>query len=188
MGGTAKQPEDRESGVSASRRLRAGLNLSDAELMAQCVVEIHRASGPGGQHRNKVATAVRLKHRPSGFVVTATERRSQQENRAMALKRLREAIAVGVRAAPPDQIVWPPSVQIHERRLRVSPANPGFWQVLALVLDELAAQQGQVRRAAQRLGVTTSSLTRFLADHPKAWAEANRIRAAAGLSALRASR
>jgi protein subunit release factor B len=45
------------------------------------------AGGPGGQHRNKVATGVRLVHRPSGFVVTATERRSQTANRDMAFAR-----------------------------------------------------------------------------------------------------
>lgn len=46
------------------------------------------AGGPGGQHRNKTATGVRLYHRPSGLVVTATERRSQPANREMAFERL----------------------------------------------------------------------------------------------------
>jgi protein subunit release factor B len=46
------------------------------------------ASGPGGQHRNRNATGVRLVHRPSGIVVTATERRSQAANLEVAYTRL----------------------------------------------------------------------------------------------------
>ena len=57
-------------------------------LERDCDVEFFIASGPGGQHRNKVETGVRLLHRPSGMVVTATERRSQHANREMAFERM----------------------------------------------------------------------------------------------------
>lgn len=175
-------PEDER--VAAELRVR--LAYDDAQLLAECEIHFHRVSGPGGQHRNKVASAVRLRHRPTDFVVTATERRSQHENKANAVERLREAIAVGVRCRPPEQIVWPEHVQIQGGRLKVSAKNPAYWHVLALVLDELAASAGQVAKAAERLGVSTSSVTRFLAYNPKAWIEANRIRQAHGLGALKA--
>ena len=58
-------------------------------LKKQVVVETYRSRGPGGQRKNKVETAVRLKHLPSGLTVIATEHRSQAENRKLALERLR---------------------------------------------------------------------------------------------------
>jgi protein subunit release factor B len=61
-------------------------------LKKQVVVETYRSSGPGGQRKNKVETAVRLKHLPSGITVIATEHRSQAENRRLAFERLRERL------------------------------------------------------------------------------------------------
>jgi ribosome-associated protein len=71
---------------------RAALALSDDALLAQCEESFYVGGGPGGQHRNKTESAVRLVHRPTGVVVTATERRSQPQNRGAALERLRERL------------------------------------------------------------------------------------------------
>lgn len=57
-------------------------------LERDCDMDFFIASGPGGQHRNKVETGVRLVHRPTGITVTATERRSQIANREMAFERM----------------------------------------------------------------------------------------------------
>ena len=57
-------------------------------LERDCDIEFMRATGPGGQNRNKVETGVRLTHRPTGLVVTATERRSQHANREAAFVRM----------------------------------------------------------------------------------------------------
>ena len=51
-----------------------------------------RSSGPGGQNVNKVATAVTLRHRPSGVSVSAQDSRSQAVNRKLARERLLDAI------------------------------------------------------------------------------------------------
>ena len=51
-----------------------------------------RSSGPGGQNVNKVATAVTLRHRPSGMSVTVQDSRSQAQNRKLARERLLDAI------------------------------------------------------------------------------------------------
>jgi protein subunit release factor B len=66
---------------------------TDLEILKkQVTVETYRSRGPGGQRKNKVETAVRLKHFPSGLTVIATEHRSQAENRKLAFERLRERL------------------------------------------------------------------------------------------------
>jgi len=61
-------------------------------LKKEVIVETYRSSGPGGQRKNKTETAVRLRHLPSGITVTATEYRSQAQNRKLAFERLRDRL------------------------------------------------------------------------------------------------
>jgi protein subunit release factor B len=80
--------------VDPLRRAQAlrALSLSDDQLRAECVEEFFIASGPGGQHRNKTESGVRLTHPPTQLSVTATERRSQWMNRQAVMERLREGL------------------------------------------------------------------------------------------------
>jgi ribosome-associated protein len=96
---------------------RRSLWLNDAALAAECDLEVFIASGPGGQHRNKTESGVRLHHRPTGVTAAATERRSQFQNRGAALARLRhrlEALAVEPKIRRPTR----PSKAAKERRLQ----------------------------------------------------------------------
>src|SRR5688572_15854160 len=77
----------------------AWIAAADEVLLRQCEVDRYRASGPGGQHRNKTESAVRLRHTPSGVVAHSHDGRSQHENKARALRRLRKHLALDVRLA-----------------------------------------------------------------------------------------
>lgn len=65
---------------------------SDEDLLRECEVQTFRSSGPGGQHVNKTESAVRLRHLPSGVVVTSQQERSQHRNKSLCLKKLRKRI------------------------------------------------------------------------------------------------
>lgn len=84
------------AGGDGPQRMQAvaqrSLQLEDLALLLECREEFFRAGGPGGQHRNKTESAVRLFHLPTGVSVTASERRGQARNRAVALERLRKAL------------------------------------------------------------------------------------------------
>ena len=73
---------------------RRALALPDDALLAECEETFYVGGGPGGQHRNKTESAVRLVHRATSVTVTATERRSQLQNREAALARLRERLGL----------------------------------------------------------------------------------------------
>jgi protein subunit release factor B len=95
---------------------RRAATLPDVTLLAECEETFFVASGPGGQHRNKTETGVRLVHAPTGVVVTATERRSQLQNRGAALARLRERLQV-LSFRPTPRRPTRPSRGAKERRL-----------------------------------------------------------------------
>ncbi len=95
---------------------RRALALPETALLAECEETFFVGGGPGGQHRNKTASAVRLVHRPTGTTVTATERRSQAQNRGAAVERLRAALAPMARR-PKVRRPTRPSRGAKERRL-----------------------------------------------------------------------
>ena len=81
--------------------------LDDDALLAQCEVQAHRASGPGGQHRNKAETAVRLVHLPSGVTAEGKDQRSRTQNLRIALGRLREKLERRAYRPPPRRPTRP---------------------------------------------------------------------------------
>lgn len=86
-----------------------------ASLERDCDVDYFIASGPGGQNRNKVETGVRLVHRPSGVMVTATERRSQRANREAAYERMAAKLQE-LQYEPPPRTATRPTLASKARR------------------------------------------------------------------------
>ncbi len=168
---------------------RALLCLDDERLLAQCAVDCYRASGPGGQKRNKTSSAVRLRHLPTGLDARSEEDRSQHVNRAKAIRRLRTTIALRLRSPlAPDG--YQPTAKLRSYidgagRLRVNGKNEDFPMVVVEVLDLLAAVQVRVSDAARKLGISTAHLAGFLTSDAALQAEVNRMRAGAGFKPLR---
>jgi hypothetical protein len=155
-------------------------------LADDCDVRRTRRSGPGGQNRNKVETAVVLVHRPTGVGAEASERRSQAENLRVALHRLRMNLALEIRReSGPDE---PPSALWRSRcrggRIVVSPEHDDFPAIIAEALDVLEAHALDPKPSAEVLGCTPSQLTKLLKAEPRALRAVNERRRARGLHPL----
>ena len=169
-------------------------SLTDPQLLAQCQVDTYRASGPGGQKRNKTSSAIRLRHGPSGLIVIAEESRSQHENRLRALRRLRQALYLKIRdELPADSLTPEALLQLNDYketrkangRLDLGRKDSRFWPTVGVVLDVLATAQARVSDAARILGISTANLVDFLTVEPKVWEQANHLRARFGQKPLR---
>lgn len=92
------------------------------------VIEFYRASGPGGQRKNKKDTAVRLTHVPTGVTVVAPESRYRSVNIKRAFERLAERVEEETRQPLPRIKTRTPR-RADERRLefkRITASKKGF--------------------------------------------------------------
>ncbi len=164
------------------------LLLDDPALLAQCQVHAYRSSGPGGQHRNKVSSAIRLVHLPTGIAAHGDDSRSQHENKRLALGRLRMNIALRLRRRVdrgrpelPDHVS---ACQFHAKkggagapvRMEIGRKDFRFWTIAAFLLDVLDACEGRLGDSAAWLGITSGNLTSILASDRHLLAAAQAIR------------
>lgn len=155
------------------------------KLEQQCRWSFSRASGPGGQHRNKVETAATIEHLASGIRASASEERSQQRNRQVAVHRLRCALAVeyretapqsglsagGVASSPGGSELW--RTYCLSSRIRISETNEHFPSLLAELFDAVLADGLDLSKTAERLGTTSTQLVKFFSIYPPALVRIN---------------
>jgi hypothetical protein len=174
--------------VGQRRRL---LELEDRALVSECEVDLYKASGTGGQKRNKTSSAVRMRHKESGVISKAADSRSQSDNRRKALMRLRVSLALDLReelapdyqvsAEAADALKRGPYGKNSKTRLRAP-----YLLALAEILDVFEAEEAALSKAAARLGVTTSSLGKLLCGDDRVARRALEMRSQRGLKPLRA--
>lgn len=161
--------------------------LSVERLLEDCEMQKTRRGGPGGQHRNKVESAIVITHLPSKIVGQAGERRSQHENRAVALERLRLNLAMGLRL--PVAVQQAPSQlwrsRVTSRKIVISPEHTDFPALVAEAMDFIQACQFDLAQAAKRLSVSNSQLVKFLKSVPPAFTWLNQNRHDLGLGPLK---
>jgi peptide chain release factor-like protein len=169
----------------------AYLLASDDALIAQCEVDRYRASGPGGQHRNKTESAVRLRHKPSGVSAIGEDSRSQAENKLHAVRRLRSAIALEVRE-PVALDGYTPSPRLAAvvaggtAPLGAKTRLTGdYWAAIAELLDLLVAGDLEIGSTAARLGITTGAMSKLLLHDDQVARVVNDLRRGRGMRPLR---
>jgi RF-1 domain len=165
------------------------LLASDDALVAQCEVDRYRASGPGGQHRNKTESAIRLRHKLTGVSAIGEDSRSQAENKVHAVRRLRAAIALGVR-----EPVIGSGISARLAALVAGGTAPlgartrltgEYWAAIAELLDLLVAGGLEIGATAQRLGISTGALSKLLLHDDQVGRALNDLRRAKGMRPLR---
>jgi len=163
----------------------------DVQLLNQCKLTFSRASGPGGQHRNKVETSVQIEYIPACIIASASECRTQKDNRKVAVQRLRCKLAVELRPTrnpistaaistalaakmQMGSATW--KQYCRNRRIDVSETNSDWPAILAEIVGFLSISDWNVSDVAVVLGTSSSQLVKLLKKHPPAFALLNQER------------
>ena len=151
------------------------LTISDDEFIRHCKLEFFKATGAGGQHRNKTFSAVRVTHEASNLYAEDCSERSQHRNRANAIHKLKMLIALKFRLPLSD--VMP--------RMECAMTAPDYPLFAALVLDILESFEYDHKKTAQLCGISSSALLKKLYRDPQLYQHFCRCREERNLPKLK---
>ena len=151
------------------------LEMDDDALIRICEFSPYKATGRGGQKKNKSSSAVRLVHKPTDIAVTASKSRCQHTNRKIALKKLRYQMAFEIRSGELPKL----------STVEMSPNNKRFYLWIAYIFDILHRHHFAISNCAKELELSTSRLIKLLARDDTVWQHVNDKRKALALNPLK---
>ena len=152
-------------------------HLPDVQLLAQCREDTVRAGGPGGQHVNRTASAVRLVHLPTGTTVQCQDHRERLRNHRQALQAMRLALALVLRGVSDRQWLEP---YRSARQMRAGAHARDYHLLVGCALDALERSQERLAEAASELQISSSQLVKLLIADKAVHTAVNARRLAAG--------
>jgi len=148
------------------------LRLSDAELLELCQTQAYKGSGPGGQHRNKTGSGVKLKLLNVNIESYSCDDRSSHINKILALKKLRMKIALQIREEPSLQIPF----AFPGTDGKISADNKLYPEFIADILDRIKATSGDLSEAAKMWNLSKSALNKIILADKKVLETFQKIR------------
>ncbi len=161
---------------------------SREDFLKYVSLDFGRSSGPGGQHRNRKATACTATHIPTDISGEASERRRQSENRKMAISRLRRTLAILLRRNISVDTYTASDLWENRRQgdqLPINPKHSDFPPILAESLDIVFACDFDMKNAAETLNISSNQLLKIISNDKEATTWLNEQRKERGLSTLK---
>ena len=142
---------------------------SDSDLKKSCRMDVFKATGHGGQKKNKTSNAIRLtlEH----LSVTYTTSRSKAENISGAYKKLRMSMALDISAGRENCYscqTYPVNLfqYFQKGSININAKNPVFPVVIGMIVDNFIKYQGKYKSVSEALKVSTSQLRKFITKNP----------------------
>ena len=170
------------------------LLIDDDKLLALCKVDYFLSSKPGGQHRDKKVSSVRLKLKNTRIVVSASENRSLNKNIKIALKKLRIEVTCQLRSNIDlnsfisifklDE-VFDRTGLIINRKLLYSSSNKNYLPLCAFILDYLHNDKWGISAFSKKFSISNTNIVSFLSKEKRLLVWVNQERVKNGMNLLK---